>query len=124
MNLTFPATFDNFYDNRDASLNSVACSNGPAGLVNRFPKLGNLPGFPYIGGAFAVSSWSSPNCGTCWSLTYPQTGVTINYLAIDTSGVGFNMAQGAMDKLTNGQTRSLGKINVIAKQVPAASCGI
>jgi hypothetical protein len=47
-------TYDGTYDNKHGSLNSVACSNGDNGLVLRFPTFGNIPSFPYIGGAFDV----------------------------------------------------------------------
>nr|CEH24656.1 cerato-platanin 2 [Heterobasidion irregulare] len=120
--MSLPLTYDNTYDNGSGSMNSVACSNGPKGLVERFPTFSDLPTFPYIGGAFAVGSWSSPNCGSCWSLTYPQTGVTIKLIAIDTSGVGFNAAQAAMDKLTGGKANQLGRIEVNAYQLPASEC--
>jgi hypothetical protein len=71
------ATYDNTYDNPYGSLNGVACSNGENGLLTKgFTTFGSLPSFPYIGGAQAVTGWNSPQCGSCWALTYQ--GKTIN----------------------------------------------
>ncbi|THH12287.1 hypothetical protein EW146_g7761 [Bondarzewia mesenterica] len=124
MPMTLPLFLDGIYDNKAGSLDSVACSNGEHGLDTRFRKFGDIPVFPFIGGAFAVTGWNSVNCGTCWSLTNPDTGITINYLAIDTVAVGFNGAIAAMDKLTNGRAAELGRINVSAFQLPASACGL
>ncbi|KAI0068043.1 Cerato-platanin [Artomyces pyxidatus] len=124
MTLTLPATYDNTYDNKDGSMNNVACSNGQNGLAARFPTFGDLPTFPYIGGAFAVASWNSPNCGTCWSLTYPETGEQINVIAIDVANPGFNIAQEALDKLTDGKAMQMGKAQVIVQQQPSSACGL
>nr|AKB94552.1 cerato-platanin-like protein 1 [Heterobasidion annosum]CEH24659.1 cerato-platanin 3 [Heterobasidion irregulare]CEH24660.1 cerato-platanin 3 [Heterobasidion irregulare]CEH24661.1 cerato-platanin 3 [Heterobasidion irregulare] len=103
-------------------MNTAACSNGPHGLASKFPTFGDLPDYPYVGGVFAVSSWNSANCGTCWAVTYPETGVTINVLAIDVASPGFNVAQAAMDKLTNGKATQLGKVEVNVEQVPTSAC--
>ncbi|KAI0049293.1 hypothetical protein FA95DRAFT_1516282, partial [Auriscalpium vulgare] len=124
MTMTLSATYDTTFDNKAGSMNNVACSNGPNGLAARFPTFGDLPSFPNIGGAFAVASWNSPNCGTCWNLMYPDTGKSINVLAIDVSGVGFNIAQQALDNLTNGQGTAKGKVQVVVQQVPSSACGL
>ncbi|KIJ35438.1 hypothetical protein M422DRAFT_180833 [Sphaerobolus stellatus SS14] len=119
---TTTVTYDNTYDSPTGSLNSVACSNGANGLVTKgFTTFDSLPNFPFIGGAHAVASWNSTNCGSCWSLTY--SGNTIYVTAIDTAAVGFNIAQEALDKLTDGQAVRVGKFNVTAVQVPASNCG-
>ncbi|KIJ45441.1 hypothetical protein M422DRAFT_166828 [Sphaerobolus stellatus SS14] len=134
-------TYDNTYDNPTGSLNSVACSNGANGLVTKgYTTFNSLPNFPYIGGAQAVAGWNSTNCGSCWSLTYNGNNIYgkhsfINFplevllstrvlvTAIDTAGLGFNIAQEALDKLTDGHAVQFGKFNVTAVQVPASKCG-
>ncbi|KAG7149929.1 Protein SnodProt1 like protein [Verticillium longisporum] len=78
--------------------------------------------FPYIGGAPAVSGWNSPNCGTCWELSY--NGRTINVLAIDHSANGFNIALDAMNALTGGQAVKLGRVDASSKQVNKSKCGL
>jgi Cerato-platanin len=103
-------------------MNSVACSNGANGLESRFPTFGSLPSFPYIGGAFDVV-WNSTNCGGCWSLTNPTTGVMINLTAIDAAGSGFNIAEEAFEKLTNNQTAA-GSVDVVAYKVSPSVCGL
>ena len=136
------STYDNTYDNGHNSLNIVACSNGPNGLLTKgFTTFDSLPSFPRIGGAMAVTGWNSPKCGSCWALSYK--GNTINgknhspssldnrslcfawkVLAIDTAANGFNIAQKALDELTNGQAVALGRVNITANEVPASSCGL
>ena len=86
-----------------------------------YTTFGSLPGFSNIGGAFAVAGWNSPNCGTCWKLTY--NGKSINVLAIDHSGAGtFNIALGAMNRLTNNQAEFLGRVTVTYSQVALSNC--
>ena len=116
-------SFDTMYDNGGQSLATVSYSDGPNGLLTRgFSTFGSLPGFPNIGGAAAVGGWNSPNCGTCWRLTYQ--GRSINVLAIDHAGAGFNIALTAMNTLTNGQAVNLGRIDATATQVAASNCGL
>src|ERR1700755_3346478 len=92
--ITVRATFDTTFDNAGGSLNGVACSNGPNGLAAQFPTFGNIPTFPFIGGAPNVT-FGSPNCGGCWRLTSTTTGASLVMTAIDGSGSGFNIAQEA-----------------------------
>lgn len=61
-------------------------------------------------------------CGTCWQLTYG--GRTINVLAIDHTATGFNLAEAAMNELTNGQAAALGRVDATAVQVAASECGL
>ena len=116
------ATFDLTFDNKAGSLNGVACSNGENGLAARFPTFGDLPSFPFIGGAFDVA-WNSPNCGACWALTNRANGVTINITAVDTAGAGFNIAKEAFDKLAGAQS-GLGAVDVVANKVSPSVCGL
>ena len=118
-------TYDKTYDDSAFSLMGVACSNGVNGLISKgYTTLCSLPSFPYIGGAHAVAHWNSPNCGTCWKLYYAETGKTINVLAVDTSGDGFNISEEALNTLTGGLAVDLGKVEVTATQVPASVCGL
>jgi len=116
------ATYDATFNNRAGSLNNVACSNGPNGLASRFPTFGDIPNIPFIGGAFDVV-WNSPNCGGCWNITNPTTGVSIQITAIDTAGAGFNIAQEAFEKLNGGQIGQ-GVVDVVASKVAASVCGL
>ena len=121
--VTEPVRPNSFYDNPGTSMNNVACSNGLNGLVTKgYPTFGSLPGFPFIGGAFAVSGWNSTQCGSCWQLTYAQTGVTVYYTAIDTVFSGFDVSDQTMNTLTNGQTGEFSLINVDATQVAESFC--
>lgn len=126
LTLATSVTYDTVYDNGSQSLNAVACSNGENGLETRgFTTFKSLPSFPYIGGASAVAGWNSPNCGTCWELTYTNSKgkkKSINVLAVDHAGTGFNIALKAMNDLTGGQAKQLGRVNVVSKQVAASNC--
>lgn len=61
-------------------------------------------------------------CGTCWQLSY--SGRTINVLAIDHAASGFNIAEAALNELTNGQAEALGRIDATAVQVAVSECGL
>lgn len=114
--------YNTFYDNPGTSLNDVACSNGDNGLVTKgFATFGSLPSFPAIGGVFAVSGWNSPECGSCWELTY--NGKSIYVTAIDTISDGFDISLEAMNILTSNQAQQLDSIDAYAKQVGACFCG-
>ena len=119
---TLRATFDTTFDNKSGSMNNVACSNGANGLAARFPTFGDVPTFPFLGGAFDVV-WNSPNCGSCWTLTNPTTGTSINIVAVDTAGSGFNIAQEAFVKLNGGQVGQ-GVLDVVASKVAPSVCGL
>ncbi|KFX89471.1 hypothetical protein O988_08623 [Pseudogymnoascus sp. VKM F-3808] len=116
-------SYDTGYDNDARPLTEVACSDGENGLITRkgWHTQGDIP-TPYIGGAQAVEGWNSLNCGTCWRLDYK--GRSINVLAIDHTDAGFNIAQEALDALTNGQAVQLGRIDAQATQIAANICGM
>jgi hypothetical protein len=119
---TVRATFDTTFDNASGSLNGVACSNGANGLAARFPTFGNIPTFPFIGGAPNVT-FDSPNCGGCWRLTSTATGASLIMTAIDSAGSGFNIAQEAFVTLNGGQIGQ-GTLDVVAEQVSRSICGL
>ena len=117
---TSKVTWDSAYDNKNASVSTVACS----GFMERrgFTTFGLLANFPYIGGAAAIAGYASPSCGTCWKLTY--NGKSINVLALDHAGDGFNISEEAMDELTDGEGIVLGHVDVDVVQLTSTQCGI
>jgi len=119
-------SYDPGYDVATRSLDDVACSNGANGLITRFGYLtqGQIPTFPKIGGASTIAGWNSPNCGQCYSLTYVPTGVTIFILAVDSAGAGFNIAESAMNTLTNGLAVEFGRIDANWALVTPDKCGL
>ncbi|EDR11168.1 cerato-platanin-related secreted protein [Laccaria bicolor S238N-H82] len=125
---TFQVSYDTKYDDGSTSLATVACSDGTNGLLTKgFTTFGSLPKFPYIGGSFAIAGYNSPDCGTCWELTYNNgAGVvkSINVLAIDVAKPGFNIGLVAMNNLTGGQAVHLGRVQATVKQVNASICGL
>ncbi|KAK8005309.1 SnodPr.t1.c1 [Apiospora arundinis] len=116
--------YDTGYDNGSRSMTAVSCSDGVNGLITRYgwQTQGQIPKFPYIGAVDAVAGWNSPQCGTCWQLSY--NGKTINVLAVDHAASGFNIALDAMNALTNGQATMLGRIDAQATQVAVSNCGL
>lgn len=117
-------SYDTGYDNAGRSLTSVACSDGTNGLITKYgwQSQGNVAGFPRIGGYVGVGGWNSPQCGTCYGVTY--NGKTIYVLAVDHTGNGFNIALAAMNDLTNGQAVQLGRIEAQYAQVATSNCGL
>ncbi|KAG5349491.1 hypothetical protein C0989_003473 [Termitomyces sp. Mn162] len=128
---TFAITvsYDPKYGDASRSLTDLACSDGANGLMTAgFTTLGSLPGFPSVGGTDNVAGWNSPQCGTCWKLTYTDgKGVTrsINVLAVDHADAGWNIATQAMDMLTDGLAVQIGRINnATEQQVDKSQCGL
>jgi len=115
-------SWDSVYDNGEGSLATVACSDGPNGLLTKgYDVFGDLSTFPNIGGSSVVPGWNSPNCGTCWNITYQ--GRTITVTVVDHADEGYNLSKEAMDALTNVQADSFGVIDATSVQVPNSLCG-
>lgn len=115
-------SYDPVYDDSSESLDYLACSNGSNGLETLgYSTLGQVPNFPYVGGAYTVTGWNSPACKTCYNLTYEDKSISV--LAVDSALDGFNVAQQAMDYLTDGQSTQLGRVDVQSTPVDPAYCG-
>lgn len=108
-------SYDPGYSDASRSLNVISCSDGDHGLITRYgwSTQGQIPRFPYIGGSSDIAGWNSPSCGQCYQLTYAATGKSVFILAVDHVAQGFNVAQKAMDELTNNQAVSRGKISML-----------
>ena len=118
---TLKVTFDTFYDNPSTSLLSVACSNGDNGLISKgFTTFGSLP-TRAIGGSQFIAGWNSDQCGSCWKLTYK--GKSVHLLAVDTAGVGFNIAKGTFDYLADASAQQAGSFEAAIESLPASGCG-
>ncbi|KAH6852264.1 hypothetical protein CUC08_Gglean012180 [Alternaria sp. MG1] len=117
-------SYDTGYDDGSRSLTALACSDGANGLITKYnwQTQANVAGFPRIGGYMGVAGWNSPQCGTCYGVTY--NGKTVYVLAVDHAAQGFNLAKAAMDELTNGQASALGRIDAQYAQVATSNCGL
>lgn len=117
-------SYDEGYDLSGRSMNDVACSDGENGLITRFgwKTQGQTSNFPNIGGAPSVAGWNSPGCGGCWQLSYK--GHTVNVMAVDVAVGGYVIGLKAMDALTNGQGKQLGRVEAKATKVKDSLCGI
>ena len=115
-------SYDTGYDDKSRSLTAVSCSDGVNGLITKYgwQTQGAIPNYPYIGGYQGVAGWNSPQCGTCYGVTY--NGKTIYVLAIDHTAAGFNIGKIAMDALTNNQASQLGRVDAQYVQVAASQC--
>jgi hypothetical protein len=126
--LELTASYDQKYDDASESLTSVACSDGPNGLITRgFTTFGSLPGFPSIGGGPAVTGFDSPGCGTCWELTYVNAqgaSRSMNILVIDVASPNYNIVLEALNELTVTEGEFLGRVPVTAVEVPSSGCGL
>ena len=126
---TYDLWYDTIYDQRDTSLSSVTCSTGRYGLLTRgYQTFGDLPTSPFIGGAPQIQSWNSPNCGTCWELTYiDPNGVpwSLSFTAINRAAQGtFTIFIEAMNRLTSGNAQALDGVSITATQLAASACGL
>ncbi|KAL2204173.1 Cerato-platanin [Sarocladium strictum] len=117
-------SYDTGYDQSARPLTSLACSDGQNGLITKhgWHTQGQIPRFPYIGGAQAIAGWNSKECGGCWKLEYK--GKSINILAVDHAASGFNVGKKAMDALTGNKASQLGRVDVKATKVAAKNCGL
>ncbi|KAG9228641.1 Cerato-platanin [Amylocarpus encephaloides] len=116
-------SYDTGYDIASRSLSLVACSDGSNGLLTKgFSTQGSLPKFPHIGGASTIAGWNSASCGSCYTLSFQ--GHSINVLAIDHAGQGFNIALAAMNELTGNRAVALGRVDAQWSQVDKSVCGL
>jgi hypothetical protein len=118
-----PATHDKKYDNAHALTKSVVCADGQNGLAKRYPRFGDFPHYPYIGGVHDLSP-HSPNCGACWKLTNKKTKESISFIAIDHAAHGFTLSGPAYKKLTGGHHAGKDGVEVEGHKVPHTVCGI
>ncbi|KAK0464368.1 immunomodulatory protein [Desarmillaria tabescens] len=115
--------YDSGYGISTNSLANVACSNGANGLLTKgFTTYGSLPTFPNITSSDSIAGWNSPNCGTCWQLSY--NGLTATVIAIDHALSGFYTSQATLDALTGGHAVEFGTVQGTATQVAASACGL
>ncbi|KAF2714572.1 heat-stable 19 kDa antigen precursor [Pleomassaria siparia CBS 279.74] len=117
-------SYDTGYDDTSRSLTAVSCSDGANGLITKYgwETQGAIKNYPYIGGYVGVAGWNSPQCGTCYGVTYNDK--TIYVLAIDHTADGFNLAKAALDALTNNQAAQLGRIDAQYAQVDLSNCNL
>jgi hypothetical protein len=108
------------YGNRSGITKSATCSN----LARQYPHFGNFPHFPYIGGAWNVTSSSSKACGTCVNLTDTKTHRTIFITVMDkaktTKPGWYNISQVAFTALNGGKPGTV--LQASAKEVNSRFC--
>ncbi|KIK49736.1 hypothetical protein GYMLUDRAFT_101390 [Collybiopsis luxurians FD-317 M1] len=87
--------YDTVYDIGNQSLVTVSCSNGANGLLTRgFTTFNSLPTVPNIGGSSAIPGFNSPQCGSCWNVTFTNAAdisKSLSITVIDHAGSGFNV---------------------------------
>lgn len=116
-------SYDTGYDDAGRSMTAVSCSDGANGLITKYGwQTQGAIKTPYFGGYQGIAGWNSPQCGTCYSLTY--NGKTIYVLAIDHTASGFNINQKGLNALTNNQAVQLGRVDATYSQVASSKCGL
>ncbi|KAM3499850.1 hypothetical protein MY10362_006926 [Beauveria mimosiformis] len=117
-------SYDTGYDDGSRSLTKVACSDGDNGLISRYhwQSQGQIPHFPYIGGAQAIGGWNSPECGTCWKVEAKGRSITV--LAIDSAVKGINIGLHALNDLTGGRGVEVGRVEAQVTKVDVSQCGL
>lgn len=73
-------------------------------------------------GLGSVEGPDSPLCGSCWILEYGNNARPM--LVLDGADSGFITTIEAMDYLTDGKAKELGRADVKATQVDLLNCGI
>ncbi|KAI6039311.1 Cerato-platanin [Pisolithus marmoratus] len=123
---TVRVTYNTIYDNPNTPLVITACSNGANGLQTKgYDTLGQLPKFPFVGGIPGLA-WNSPDCGSCWQLSYKEANGntrTILITAVDGAGL-FNLSLEAMNALTGGIAEAKGTVTATATKVAPSLCGM
>ena len=116
--IDYAVTFDPKYDNPNRSMSTVTCSNP---LEPRYPYFIDIPGFPFIGGAYDVVK-GSPSCGRCWRLTNMENGASIYFTAIDRAAKGFSIGGWTLSRLMGGDRKDVSRVG--ASKVPNRFCGL
>ena len=115
--------YDTRYDNLDAPVDDLACSNGDHGLKgkghNTLRTLITKPDVD-VGAVFGVQ-WNSVGCGKCYRIMYNVKSLYI--IAVDTAAEGFNLSKRAFDTLTNGRAEELGSAQIAWEEVEPKFCG-
>jgi len=83
-----------------------------------------VPGYPLVGAIEKVEAWGSLSCGRCYRVTNKQGGQTINIIAVDHADTGLVLSLAALDKLTDGQGKVLGRVDVKYEEVGGSECGL
>lgn len=115
-------SYDTSYGVENTPLTTFACSDGVNGLeIKGYTTLDSLRNFPYIGGAPTVLDWNDTNCGKCYTVTYGGAA-SISIVAMD-AGLGeFVVSPQAMDALTGGQAKMLGRVDVTYVEADPSVC--
>ncbi|KAL6308687.1 Cerato-platanin [Sparassis latifolia] len=115
-------SYDATYDDASDPVASLSCWNASGLHSGDLITIGQLPNFPFLGGSALAQGFDSPNCWTCWNLTYE--GGTVTVLVVNYASGGFNISEEAMDTLTDGEAVAAGTVTATALQVNQSHCGL
>lgn len=73
-------------------------------------------------GLDSINQLNSGKCLSCWTLEYNDK--TLSLLALDSAESGIVMSLDALQYLTDGRARELGRVDVHAKEVDTSECGL
>ncbi|KAI6015562.1 hypothetical protein PISMIDRAFT_22402 [Pisolithus microcarpus 441] len=119
-------TYSVDYRLSNASLTTVACSNGANGLITKgYTDLGSLPTYPNVSGIPNLV-WNSTLCGTCWAVSYPFPNGTVNTVvvtAIDAAS-DFDLSPQAFGFLAGITGYEAGEVIANVTQLNSSACGL
>jgi hypothetical protein len=124
---SFRVTHSIFFGIRDHPSTTVACGTQ---LVDAgYPTFGSLPSFSNIGASYAVGTIDSPDCGSCWNISYTRsddkTTTAIYVTAVDPASYDeFVVSPEAFSKLEGQQALYRELIYVEATRVQKGYCGL
>lgn len=112
----YNVTWSRYYDDSRGNTSKVTCSI----LDRRYPRFGDFPHFPYIGGGWNVHNPAI--CGSCWNLTNVKTHKRISVTVIDHAKSGYNISLEAFNVLNGGLVGSK-TLQAVATPVDTKYCG-
>jgi hypothetical protein len=113
--VTVSLTFDGMYATADQPLSTFSCP----GLFGA-ERVNQLAAWPNVTATAFIERNLSPNCGTCWQVTYQ--GRSINLLAIDHAPQGFTASPFTVNWLTSGTGITNGRVDVDVTQIDPSEC--
>ncbi|PTB68431.1 Cerato-platanin-domain-containing protein [Trichoderma citrinoviride] len=118
---TMTATFNPLYDDPSRSLSEVTCWRKNIGFMPNLDWTLQQDAAGFIG-IDKINGLNSGKCLTCWTLSYE--GRAISLLALDGADSGIAMSFSALQYLTDGRAKELGRVLIDAVEVDTSECGV
>ncbi|KAI9353007.1 Cerato-platanin [Zopfochytrium polystomum] len=113
-------SYNPMYSNTQLGIGGLTCAPYLSQFGTTLGSVPVKPGVFYAASANLAGLWNSPNCGSCYSLSY--NGKTVYVVAIDACGDGFLVSTEGLDALTGGKAVELGGVTADAQPVDKTNC--